>query len=151
MRLRRRIWVEWRWETCTSLYIKRIRCERFGPRTHFKSRLIGPHDVDRPTRYMWSHETCMFIPFLRAASVVASRRNPSCYHYTFEQLIWLVNWKKYFLFTCIKHFFLYLRVILPKSTLQLLWFREASKRRLRRMECQIWTSQRKLFKNHDFV
>ena len=26
-------------KTCTSLYIKTIRCETFGPRTHFKSRL----------------------------------------------------------------------------------------------------------------
>ena len=47
-------------------------------------------------------------------------------------LIQFVNWKKYFLFTCIRHVFLNLRVIVPNSPSQLLCFLEASKRRLRR-------------------
>ena len=94
---------------------------------------------------------CMLFPFLRAASIVASLCNASYWHVLplNVYLIQFVNWKKYFLFACIRHVFLHLRVIVPKSPSQLLCFLETSKRRLRRGVPNLNVAK-EFFKNHAF-
>lgn len=66
-----------------------------------------------------------FSPFLGPpVTIVAPLCNASYWHDLplNMYLIQFVTWKKYFLFTCIRHVFLNLRVIVPKSPSQPLCF-----------------------------